>query len=162
MADLDIGEMFLNFITPEELQSYCGMDLSHWFGEKGQASWKYWTILMMGFKPSPYGSVKPMLFAKEVIQGDRNDKENPFQWQRICMNLSCSQGYISSKAWVSKVRSDSTLASDFASYIDDVQTGGTGELACWKATQQFGSVISYLGVQDAPQKWRPGSKRAGA
>eukprot|EP00957_Ditylum_brightwellii_P161852 12323317-Ditylum_brightwellii.AAC.1 len=36
MADLDIGEMLLNFMMPEDLQSYCGIDISHWLGKKGK------------------------------------------------------------------------------------------------------------------------------
>eukprot|EP00957_Ditylum_brightwellii_P105988 8085031-Ditylum_brightwellii.AAC.1 len=98
--------MFLNFIMTEELQSYCSMDLSHWFGEKGQASWDYWTRLMMGFKPSPYGSVEPILFADEVIRGTDMMRKTP----------SSGRGY---------VRSDSTSTSDFVTYNDDVPTGGT-------------------------------------
>eukprot|EP00957_Ditylum_brightwellii_P000050 3534-Ditylum_brightwellii.AAC.1 len=60
MADLDIGEMFLNFMMPEELLGYCGVDVSPWFEENGTTLWQVWTRLMMGFKPSPYGSVKSM------------------------------------------------------------------------------------------------------
>eukprot|EP00957_Ditylum_brightwellii_P187955 14310148-Ditylum_brightwellii.AAC.1 len=56
MDGLDIGEMFLNFMMPEELRGYCGVDMSSWFGENGTTVWKLWTRLMMGFKPSPYGS----------------------------------------------------------------------------------------------------------
>eukprot|EP00957_Ditylum_brightwellii_P211663 15366441-Ditylum_brightwellii.AAC.3 len=40
MADLDIGEMFLNCMIPEELCGYCGVDVSLWFVENGTTVWK--------------------------------------------------------------------------------------------------------------------------
>eukprot|EP00957_Ditylum_brightwellii_P093838 7145986-Ditylum_brightwellii.AAC.1 len=54
------------------------------------------------------------------------------------------------------------LASDFATYIEDVWTGGTGKFKCQQTTRHFGSVISYLGIQDAPCKCHPASQMAGA
>eukprot|EP00957_Ditylum_brightwellii_P166236 12655658-Ditylum_brightwellii.AAC.1 len=160
MADLDIGEMFLNFVMPEELRSYCGVDVSSWFGGNGTTVWQVWTGLMMGFKPSPYGSIKSMLFAEEVIKGCKDSSSNPFQQKMIRFNLPCSVFYTLTLPWVSKVCANGELASDFATYIDDVRTGGTGKFKCQQATQCFGSVISYLGIQDAPCKRRPASQMA--
>jgi hypothetical protein len=41
MADVDIGEMFLNFILHKDLQALAGVDLSHYFtGEKKGALWE--------------------------------------------------------------------------------------------------------------------------
>ncbi len=33
MGDMDIGEMFLNFILHESMQALCGVDLTNYFGE---------------------------------------------------------------------------------------------------------------------------------
>eukprot|EP00957_Ditylum_brightwellii_P161853 12323317-Ditylum_brightwellii.AAC.2 len=85
-----------------------------------------------------------MLYAKEVIWGDKDDAENPFRWHTVCMNLPCSQNYNLLQPWVSKIRADCTLASDFATYIDNVCTVGTGEQACHAVTRRFDSTISYM------------------
>jgi hypothetical protein len=33
MADIDVGEMFLNFILHKDLRALAGVDLSHYFGD---------------------------------------------------------------------------------------------------------------------------------
>jgi hypothetical protein len=33
MGDMDIGEMFLNFVLHESMQGLCGVDLTKFFGE---------------------------------------------------------------------------------------------------------------------------------
>jgi hypothetical protein len=45
MGDLDIGEMFLNFILSESVQKYCGIDLTNLFPEEvnpGKVLWERW------------------------------------------------------------------------------------------------------------------------
>jgi hypothetical protein len=39
MSDMDIGEMFLNFVLHESMQALCGVDLTQYFGEK-RTSWE--------------------------------------------------------------------------------------------------------------------------
>ena len=36
MSDVDIGEMFLNFMIHPDIRPYCGVDLTPYFGEKGR------------------------------------------------------------------------------------------------------------------------------
>jgi hypothetical protein len=38
MGDMDIGEMFLNFILHESMQALCGVDLTEFFGKKDQST----------------------------------------------------------------------------------------------------------------------------
>ena len=81
MGDLDIGEMFLNFILDEEIQQYAGVDLTPYFPDelttrKIKVLWERWTRCAMGFTTSPYQAVQGVLFADEVIRGDRLDPTN--------------------------------------------------------------------------------------
>jgi len=52
MADIDIGEMFLNFPLDKFLQPYCGVDLGPYLLEV--VSWLRWLRCAMCLKPSPY------------------------------------------------------------------------------------------------------------
>jgi hypothetical protein len=60
MADMDIDEMFLNFILHRELQALAGVDLRHYFLKDakdtpdGQATkvWETWQRAAMGLRSS--------------------------------------------------------------------------------------------------------------
>jgi hypothetical protein len=43
-----------------------------------------------------------MLFAEDVIQGDRHAKENMFQWNKVVMNLPGDTMYDPTLPWVYK------------------------------------------------------------
>jgi hypothetical protein len=43
MADVDIGEMFLNFVLHRQLQVLAGVDLTHYF-PKGDTGSKVWEV----------------------------------------------------------------------------------------------------------------------
>ena len=73
----------------------------------------------MGFKPSPYNSVRMQLISEEIIQGNRLDKENSFQWQDVRLNLPGTVEYNPNQSWISKRRDDGSLASGFVCFIDD-------------------------------------------
>jgi hypothetical protein len=86
MADVDIGEMFLNFILHRELQALAGVDLTHYFPADakdtpdGRATkvWETWQRAAMGLRSSPYQAVQAMGVAEEVIRGSRLDPTNVF------------------------------------------------------------------------------------
>jgi hypothetical protein len=42
MADLDMGEMFLNFPLDLKVQPYCGIDLKPYLGHTRGLAWKLW------------------------------------------------------------------------------------------------------------------------
>ena len=44
-----------------------------------------WTRLLMGFKPSPFFATK--FYYEEFVIGDRKEKENPFRFDRVILNL---------------------------------------------------------------------------
>jgi hypothetical protein len=54
MSDLDVGEMFLNFILHASLRPHCGVDLTHFFPEEARQNLgrliEVWTRPGLGFK----------------------------------------------------------------------------------------------------------------
>ena len=168
MGDIDIGEMFLNFPLHESAQTYCGVDLTTLFPEEIMTDnsngklWERWTICLMGAKPSPYQAIRSMLWAEDVLRGNRFDSKNPFRWQSVRLNLPGSEDYDSRLPWVSKVKADGSLAAEFFIYVDDVRIAGQTEHEVWNAVRQISALSGYLGIQDAARKRRPPSKHAGA
>ena len=79
MSDLEVGELFLNYILHLTLQPFCGADLMHYFPDKipdGEDSLiEAWLRTGMGFKWSPYQAVQGVMVLDEVIGGDRFDPE---------------------------------------------------------------------------------------
>jgi hypothetical protein len=169
MGDMDVGEMFLNFVLHESMQALCGIDLTEFFGEEAELNgkpkllWERWVRAAMGLKSSPYQAVQGMLVVKEVILGDRLDPENVFRWDKIRMNLPGSETYDPRLPWVSKVRlEDGKIAADLFIYVDDVRLTGSSSKECREAGRRAASVANSLGIQDAARKRRFGSQRPGA
>ena len=104
------------------------------------------------------------LIAEEVIRGDRHDPSNPLQWNGIMLNLPGTRQYNPSIAWLSKRRTDGSLASDFVTFVDNLRLAAQGG----KQVRELGHTVStkqaYLGIQDALRKLRAagGTKRPGA
>jgi hypothetical protein len=166
MSDNDVGEMFLNFILHESVQALCGVDLTLYFPEgvpEGTSVlWEKWTRCAMGLRPSPYQACQGMMWALEVIFGDRHDACNVFRYERVELNLPGSAQYNPSRPWVYKVRQDGVIAADAHCYVDDVRATGPSEKECWQASQRVSTVLASLGIQDATRKRRPGDLEAGA
>jgi hypothetical protein len=78
MADVDVGECFLNFILHPEIREIAGVDLTHFFGDGDDILWEVWDRAAMGVMSSPYQAVSGLTVADEIIQGDRFDEENIF------------------------------------------------------------------------------------
>ena len=59
MGDMDVGEMFLNFVLHESMKALCGIDLTKKFGEaenqteKPKLLLERWVRAAMGLKSSP-------------------------------------------------------------------------------------------------------------
>jgi hypothetical protein len=169
LGDMDIGEMFLNFVLHESMQALCGVDLTEYFGEIKEGStrkvrlWERWVRAAMGLKSSPYQAVQAILVAKEVILGDRRDPANVFRWDDIPMNLPGSPKYDPALPWVSKIRlSDNKIAADLFISVDDVRVTRNLTQECDAAARRAASVVNHLGVQDAPRKRRFGKQKGGA
>ncbi len=169
MGDIDIGDMFHNFILHGKNQCVAGVDLTSFFPEEmvlkgfAQVLWEHWSRCGMGFKPSPYYAIQGILFADEYIRGDPSDQSNVFRWDEVSLNLPGSQEYDPSKPWVSKRRSsDGKIAADFVIYVDDVRSAGNSWEEARLASRRIGSLLNWLGVQDAARKRRDPSRTPGA
>jgi hypothetical protein len=155
MADVDVGDCFLNFMLHPTLRELAGVDLTtHYFGKEGQALWEAWQRAAMGVKSSTFQVVSALTVADEIIKGDRLDPKNEFHWERVRMNLPGDIDYDPSTIWVSKVRDDGKVASDLFTFVDDLRPTGPGLIACWRAARRAVSILNWLGIQDAPRKRR--------
>ena len=112
MCDVDIGEMFLNFMLHPKLRLFCGVDITPYdldlsslsfsqIRKDGTKVWVSWDRIAMGLAWSPYQAVKTLHFAEEVIRGDPKDPANVFRWDYVRLNLPGSPNYDPSLPWVS-------------------------------------------------------------
>jgi hypothetical protein len=116
----------------------------------------------MGFVFSPYQTIQGMLWAEEVILGDRTDPNNPFRFAVVVLNLPGSPDYTPALPWVSKRRSlHGPLASDLCIYVDDCRVISCTFHDCWHATQRLARILNFLGLQDATRKRRGPSTSPG-
>jgi hypothetical protein len=168
MADNDIGEMFHNFVLHPELRKYCGLDMSLYFKEEVKKGigmsrvWERWNRLAMGLRVSPYAAVQAMLIAQEVIMGDPSDALNIFRWEQLRLNLPGQANYDPSRAWVTKLRRDGSIAADMFIYVDDIRTSAPTASEAWLASQRTSTVLAFLGLQDAARKRRDPGTETGA
>ena len=166
MEDRDVGEMFLNYELHPAVRPFAGVDVKPmgFTHDECPNRWLWWTKNLMGFKSSPYNSVKMYLIAEEVIRGDRTDERNPFRWDHVDLNLPGSKNYTPSKAWISKRRKDGSLASDIVVFVDDKRLAASGQVEVKEAGHRCSTREAYLGIQDALRKWRSagGTKKPGA
>jgi hypothetical protein len=162
MADVDVGECFLNFILHPEIRELAGVDLTPYFGEDDNSLWEVWDRAAMGLQSSPYQAVSALTVADEIIQGDRFDEENIFQWVRVRLNLPGNLDYDPNLPWVSKVRADGRIAADLFTFVDDLCPTSPGAKECWHAARRAGNILNWLGLQDASRKRQDSSQATGA
>ena len=155
MADNDIGEMFLNFMLHPSLRELCGVDLTAFSKDdnasessatptpatstqpspstatepasrpKAKRKWERWQRAAMGMKSSPYQAVQSILFADEVIKGDRHDPDNVFNWSDVELNLPGMDNYNPSRPWVSQRDAGGNIAANSVTFVDDVRPSGS-------------------------------------
>jgi hypothetical protein len=96
MSDLDIGDMFLNFVLYDELQELAGVHLAPNFPSDTSVSdllWGGWHRCAMGIRLSPYQCVQGIALTEEIILGDHTDPTNVFSWDTVRLNLPGSDDY---------------------------------------------------------------------
>jgi len=166
MVDLDIADMFLNFLLDELAREFIGIDLTTLFDDELADNhfslWERWTRCAMGLKCSPYHAIKAMLFAIEFLKGLPSYEKNPFNFKEVKLNLPGYDNYDPSKNWFSVINLENTLATILATYVDDERVHAGTEEKAWAAAHQIATREAYLGIQDAARKRRPPSQTAGA
>jgi hypothetical protein len=127
MCDLNVGEMFLNFILHTDISwSLARVNLTH-YTEEGRSGvvWKCWQRAAMGLTSSPYQACQGMAFVEELKRGDRNDQTNIFPWDYVQLNQPGSERYNPAKPWISKLQKlDGNIAVDFCTFVDNARPTG--------------------------------------
>ena len=180
MVDLDIGDMFLNFMLHSSARRFVGIDVTKLFEDdddlnkshmeeeikrkinSGKLAWLQWTRCAMGLKCSPHQTIKAILFVEEFIKGLTNDETNPFHISKVITNLPGEAEYDPSKPWFYSINKDDNMASVLAIYVDDERIHSSTEEGAWEAAHLVSTRESYLGIQDAARKRRPPTQVAGA
>ena len=158
-ADIDLGEMFLNYFMDLKLRPYSGVDVSKLHPGR-KAIWFQWLRTFMGLCPSPFNACKMFAITVDVIRGDKTDPDNPFKWTHVETNYPGSDNYDPSKPWCRKYYFK-TPAGDLEVYVDDVRPFGPTESSCHAIRKRAAQILQYLGQQDASRKYRPPSQRPG-
>jgi hypothetical protein len=176
MADVDFGEFFHNFFADYRIRKHAGVNTSVLapFLPAGAASQEdssgsksnglRWSRLFMGMRPSPYNAVRFYYWGEEFAKGNLRDLSNPFGFDEIRLNLPGMKTYDTLQPKIVKWNSKSkSMAGDVITFVDDVRIVGSSKEHCHLVHRQFTSRMQYLGVQDAPRKFRPPSQdQAGA
>ena len=123
--DMDIGEMFLNFPLNKDVRAYCGVNVRGLELEDAHTDRCRWDRLWMGFKPSPCNSARCLAIATEHAFGDPLDENNAFYWDKLILNLPCSNSFDPSVPWLYKVDSRvNRIACDAVTFVDDFRVTG--------------------------------------
>ena len=166
MVDLDIGDMFLNFMLAEDARELVGVDLTPFtfddLSDDLKIKWERWWRCAMGLKVSPNHAIRAILFAEEFLKGDLGNLQNPFQTSGVKLNLPGNEDYDPSLSWYSLIDAAGLLASILVIYVDDERINADSETKAWDASHQVATRESYLGIQDAARKRRPPSQTPGA
>jgi hypothetical protein len=168
-VDLDLGEFFLNFPLPLLFRRFSGIDLTPFkaqlgYGHISDADFQLrWERCWMGFKPSPFYSTRFYYWAEEFARGDRREETNPLRWDEVHLNLPGSPSFDPTLPRVMKWdRLIDNIAGDVLTFVDDSRASGINEEVAWKIARQVASRLQYLGIQDAPRKRRPPTRKPGA
>jgi hypothetical protein len=145
MADLDMGEQFLNFPLDIKLCPACGIDVRPYLAPHATSTmWLRWVRCLMGLLNSPYVVVKCTHLADETAIGNRLEPDNPFQWTYVRLNIPGMLEYNPHLPWVSRLRSDHTLAAGVPRYVDDQRPVGNSMYDCWRVAHTIASRYGYL------------------
>jgi hypothetical protein len=166
MVDINLGEMFLNFLFHRVLQRFSGVDFSPYASDLKtpdgpvdspiKSNWAHWIRGWMGLKPSLYMVVRFYYLAEEFTRGHRRERTNPLRWDYIRLNLPGDPTYDPTLPQVMKWdKSIKNIAGDIVAFVDDLRASGHSVKRTWAISRQIVSRLQYLGLQDAPRKRRP-------
>ena len=174
MSDMDFGEMFHNFFMDPSIRKCAGVKITPIVtrlknipledGQTSKPEFLRWSRLFMGMKPSPYNAVRYYYWGEEFARGNPATLNNPMGFDRIRLNLPGSTTYDPGLPKVIKWNDKANaVAGDVITFVDDVRITGYSKANCHGVRRQFASRIQFLGMQDAPRKFRPPSQiQAGA
>ena len=176
MADMDFGDFFHNFFMDSRIRPFSGVNLgsigplvpgldqADKVGVSSRPTVLRWTRLFMGMRPSPYLAIRQYYWGEEFARGNPVRVGNPMGYDRVRLNLPGMESYNPVLPKVMKWREDRKhvggghVAGDVVTFVDDVRVTGYSKSNCWDVYHQFASRVQYLGMQNAPRKFRPPSQ----
>ena len=98
VIDIDLGEMFLNFMIDRILMLYSGVDLTQfrreiekyfpeWKGKVGKLIAAIFSRSFFGFTQSPITAARSYYLSEEFARGDSRDPNNKLRWDEVILNL---------------------------------------------------------------------------
>ena len=161
--DSDIGEMFLNFMLNKDVRCYCGVNVTGLDLEEAVTDRYRWDRLWMGYTASPHNAVRHLEIGMEFVMGDPLELGNAFYWDKLVLNLPCTDSFNPGMPWIYKLDSRvGRIACDQVKFMDDFRSTGYSVESCWQAGRQVASRLQFLGMQDAARKKKPPSLDAQA
>ena len=146
-GDMDVGEMFLNFMLHFSERKHFGV---RYFttDKEGNDMEKItrFRCLMFGSKCSPFAAIKMMYRALEQILGDHTDPKNVFTWEKVNLNLPGDPKYNPALPWMSKITPEGKIAPDSVFYFGNGRAVVFSEESCKQALQQMASILNWLGI----------------
>lgn len=163
-ADIDVGEMFYNFMLDPQVRPFCGVDATPYMTEgPGSQSWLLWSRCVMGLKSSPHGCVLMQSLGEERFRGNPEDPANPFYFDEVRLNLPGDANYDPRRPKVCKYNTETgRIAGDVGTYVDNLRPVGSSRMHCSAVAHRISTVMCFLGIQDALRKRSAPSRRAGA
>eukprot|EP00956_Cyclotella_meneghiniana_P029273 scaffold70321_cov60-Cyclotella_meneghiniana.AAC.2 len=161
-SDMDVGEMFLNYLLHFSERHFFGARIVTGEGDNEVCRIMRFQRLLFGGRPCPFLAVQGHARAIELITGDISDPKNALGWSDVITNWPFDFGYDPSMPRVVRVRHDGEMAPGFPAFVDDGRISGVSKPICDAATHRFCSKVNYLGEQNASRKRRPASTTPGA
>ena len=166
-GDVDVSGMFHNFTAHVNERLNLGVRCIETKndGSFENSEFLRFNRLHFGGKSSPYLACQGESRILEACKGDRRDPANHWQWDRVHLNLPCSEAYDPSLPRVILIRKDGKVATREATFVDDIHPTGRdedGDEHTTKACKQLKSGMNTRGNPAADRKYRPPSATPGA
>jgi hypothetical protein len=123
-SDMDVGEMFLNYMMHYSERHTFGARIITGEGENEVQQVMRFNRLLFGGTPCPYIAVQGHSQAMELILGDPTDPVNPLHWVSTITNWPYDLKYDTSMPRVIRVRADGEMAAGSPAFVDDGRTAG--------------------------------------
>lgn len=161
-SDMDVGEMFLNYMMHYTERHTFGARIITGEGESEVQQVLRFNRLLFGGTPCPYIAVQGHSRAMELVLGNPTDPANPLHWVSTITNWPYTLKYDPSMPWVIRVRADGEMAAGSPAFVDDGRTAGVTREICHAVAHRVSTYVNYLGEQNASRKRRPTSRTPGA
>lgn len=163
-GDVDVGSMFHNYKVHPRDKHTLGVRVYFTRHDGGAETCiiSRYEVLPFGSTPSPFIAGQGQLRVIWMAKGNRHNKSNPFQWERVHLNLPCAIDYDPSLPRVILLRHDNEIASGEAAFVDDIHVVGRGMANANQACKRLKSQMNHFGNQADDAKYRPPTTTPGA